>query len=749
MPPSHNITSTTPVWKIASRFSTDGHINSCILDIFRDTHTVFLGHEHPGLLQIKEGDLIAISSGKTVVAIGQALKDSSTYQDSTFRLPNEYAKRLDSSYIGFVCRVKFEDLPEEDWVPYRIGAFHAVREKAQLYRDLFSKMTLEKESGMFSIDAGCYTLKEAADAKAKALLAPGNLYHIPIFQRPYSWGESEIRRLMNDFLNSFGGLLGRSKREPMFIGTMQLAAAECIDINGYTRRYDLIDGQQRMTSVTLLLKALSLISNGTDVKPPTWLQTAVGGGSQQDLLTAALTHPHPETAGETNNPYLNNLAQITASLRDSELVANQESLKDFHDYLVSKVHFVVIETRAGLSKTLQIFDSINTAGMDLNGGDLFKIRYFEYLREVEQAEEKVFEEIAALYNKIDGYNQEVGRNELSVEQILSVLKWIVCARLDLPYQAMELAGTTFFDRLFDTTLKIDIWDGFSPEKCKGLKLPISLIDEVIEATISHRSFTKDTGPEPAAMDIFCWWSRYSNYYEPIRINFFWRFSPSKVEWENFQVSLGKLLIIYSLRSQKITYDGRGEMHKLLQLICKGGKGQEAIRSWIQDRLGQYEADLRNLLMTDWIAGIPKSKNLLCRLDAMLDELNDGASSGADLCDLLFHKGGIDIEHIESANHRDGSIRQDIQEEWGQDLHGLGNLMILEFDINRSIGNAPFHQKREAYKGSSFVTARIVSSKEIWDLKTAITRKEQLTEKLATYLCRSIDSSSQAQIVNTH
>lgn len=734
------LTNSTPVWKVASRFSLDGNTASCVLDIFRKTHTLFLGHEHSGLTRVKKGDVIAISSGKTVVAIAQALEDGSAYRDSPFQLPKEYKSRLNESYIGFICRVKFEDLPEEDWVPYRIGAFHAVREKAQLYRDLLAKMTQGKEKGVFSIDAGCYTLKEAADGKAQTLLTPGNLYHIPIFQRPYSWSEAEIRRLMNDLLNAFGGFLGRAEREPMFIGTVQLAAPEHIDIDGYKRRFDIIDGQQRITTVTLLLRALSLISEECDDKPSSWLQTAVGGGSQQDFLTAALTHPDPETVGESNNTYLNNLAQIIAHLRDSELVADAASLKAFHDYLVSKVHFVVIETRAGLSKTLQIFDSINTAGMDLNGGDLFKIRYFEYLREVEGAKEKIFKEITGLYDKIDRYNQHLGRNELSVEKVLGVLKWILCARLDLSDQARELAGTTFFERLFDTTLKIDRWDGFSPEKCERLKLPVSLVDEVIEAMILHRSTTIDLGPESAAMDMFCWWSRYSNYYEPIRGNFFWRFSPSIAEWDEFQVNLGKLMITYSLINQKITSTGRGVMRELLQLICEGANAQNDIRTWFREQFKQCEANLRNVLTNDWIAYIPKSKSLLCRLDAMLDELENGNPSGKELCDLLFKEVRIDIEHIEAANHKDGSIRQSIQETWGQDLHGLGNLMILEFDINRSLGNAPFSRKRVAYSDSRFSTALMVSKYEVWNLHSARKRKTRLTDKLSNYLCGTKASS---------
>jgi hypothetical protein len=54
----------------------------------------------------------------------------------------------------------------------------------------------------------------------------------------------------------------------------------------------------------------------------------------------------------------------------------------------------VIETRAGLSKTLQIFKAINTAGLDLDNTDVFKIRLYEYLSETTENSDDMFESVS-------------------------------------------------------------------------------------------------------------------------------------------------------------------------------------------------------------------------------------------------------------------------------------------------------------------------------------------------------------------
>ncbi len=67
-----------------------------------------------------------------------------------------------------------------------------------------------------------------------------NYYKIPRFQRPYSWDKDNIQEFWNDIENHKSG--------EFFIGSM------VVYIKGHYRY--IVDGQQRLTTITILLAAL-------------------------------------------------------------------------------------------------------------------------------------------------------------------------------------------------------------------------------------------------------------------------------------------------------------------------------------------------------------------------------------------------------------------------------------------------------------------------------------------------------------
>ena len=95
---------------------------------------------------------------------------------------------------------------------------------------------------------------------------------------------------------------------------------------------------------------------------------------------------------------------------------------------------------------------------------------------------------------------------------------------------------------------------------------------------------------------------------------------------------------------------------------------------------------------------------------------------------------IDIEHIQSYHDSNGEKREDIWAEWKGDINSIGNLMILEQEINRSISNNPYEIKNHRYFESKF---SIVKKQPIefltWDLENCLIRKQRESQKILTYL----------------
>ena len=92
---------------------------------------------------------------------------------------------------------------------------------------------------------------EATDAPFSKIIQGNDQFQIPVFQRDYTWTDVQCSQLWSDIVQN-----GRSKSERgHFIGSVvYMAAAK--DIGAAFRRWLVVDGQQRLTSLTLMMIAL-------------------------------------------------------------------------------------------------------------------------------------------------------------------------------------------------------------------------------------------------------------------------------------------------------------------------------------------------------------------------------------------------------------------------------------------------------------------------------------------------------------
>ena len=91
---------------------------------------------------------------------------------------------------------------------------------------------------------------DAKDLPITTLLDGAKQFIVPIFQRDYSWGTKQCQTLWNDIIR-----VGNDKNaKGHFLGSVVYIAAE--DNAADLTRWLLIDGQQRLTTLTLLMLAL-------------------------------------------------------------------------------------------------------------------------------------------------------------------------------------------------------------------------------------------------------------------------------------------------------------------------------------------------------------------------------------------------------------------------------------------------------------------------------------------------------------
>lgn len=589
----------------------------------------------------------------------------------------------------------------------------------------------------FSIQAKTCTLRQNSQEGNATILNSGTKYVIPIYQRPYSWSDDQIRKFISDLFTSFWGNDGESGEEPMFIGTMQLT------VEDKNNEKEIIDGQQRLTTFLLLLKVLKTkfpyCHQLKDLQFD-WLSTRVNNGIQQIYLEAVINNDLTFN-NETQNTYLRNTFLIQELL--------EEELKDeagqpvpfdidrFIQHLFSNVYFVVIETRAGLSKTLQIFNAINTTGLDLNGGDIFKIRMYEYLRDKKGQDETAFDKINQLYRTIDECNAAIKYNATDIRGILGIYQNILIAKYNLPVTLYSYGSDTFFERLFDTIFNINQWEHFK-KNVNNIELSIEDLEKIIKVRYEWENNGYQTGEDACAMH-FIWWSRYSRYWN-LTFIFLYKFHTEESYWNKmllFTRQLSKLYIIYSIRFLKAINEMHTFTYHLIYTIIHGS--YEEVMQAINAKIGTLEnhkgwGDLEQALTGD-ITYNTKIKNIICRLSAMLEE--DYKTSDKEQIEKIrkhLFDSSIDIEHIQSYHDSNGEKREDIWNEWQENINSVGNLMILEQEINRSISNNPYSIKINRYPESNFAIVRNQPAQyPEWDMEKCMERKHKESQKILEYI----------------
>jgi len=708
------------VWRLSSRWSQHGSYDSTILDIFWKHGVVFIYDEGHGLNAVthadneEEGDLIAVTDGHRVVGLAKPLTSVLNFGELNLGLRQSDAEKLsgaESEIRGF--RVRLLDVSDREDLYHktqtRFCCIHDERLQAQL-KEIWKSRNNEETGKAFKIEASTKTLSQLIAQRGHQNVT---LYQIPVYQRPYAWGEEQLQRFLGDIIR------GIRKDEHMFIGTMQLSARHMLSPRGEYYQ-EVIDGQQRLTTCALILKALQHLSPNTPISDFTnqftWIETRVSNGQMQQYLDEALLGDNWEKNSELN-VYSNNLKLIVRILlgwMNGE--GNEDSWKynpdELFDFLINKLSFVVIETEAGLSKTLQIFNTINTAGLDLNGGDLFKVRAYEYFKDYHKID--CFKEISEVYETIDRENAKKGRSVCSIQEILNIYQTIIVGKSSdqsentgLPIATIRFAPETFFERLFDTRFGIQRWENFtSVTKLDQAKRMIDLseIQWIIrDCNALDCDWTdQKLGTQSLLAFYLIFWSRYSEYAHLWHVFRFANKNNEKLQElsTNYIKALARLFTIYSVIYSKKVNEIHSFVGNQVRDTFKLPPEQiiDSLYNKIESQKDRFHAELDTQF-----AWYPTPKNLICRLLEWL--ARDPSKQDHDKTRSIFD-GAYDIEHIQSLNDTKEEERAAINGQWGDKINGLGNLMLLEYDINRSIGNKSFDQKILRYGGHESNCSRL-------------------------------------------
>lgn len=204
-----------------------------------------------------------------------------------------------------------------------------------------------------------------------------DFYRIPIYQRNFAWGEKEIFELLLDIYNQYKN----DKESNYYIGSLVVSHKENNNI------YDVIDGQQRLTVISLIyiyLREKSLLLDELKSKDITisfeirdeineYLKKKLG---KEEINEAYVTEENGLQSFEYAFNVINNF--FNEYFKENEYIK-----KEYTDFLFDKVQIIRIILPED-TDLIEYFEIMNTRGEQLELHDILKARLLNLIKEGEK-----------------------------------------------------------------------------------------------------------------------------------------------------------------------------------------------------------------------------------------------------------------------------------------------------------------------------------------------------------------------------
>ena len=237
------------------------------------------------------------------------------------------------------------------------------------------------------------TTIEVNKQTVKELLGSGKnkKFVIPEYQRPYAWTTDQIQTLFDDLVEYTSG---EEKDSTYFLGAI-------VAYENDENEQEIIDGQQRITSLFLLLRALysKLSSMSETLQSKNFMRQIEAAMWEQDELTAEVDFEKvlivSRVVGEEENNIFTNIL-VTGETEKGRKDTYSENYKLFveliEDYASKEPELfywfiqnvlnraILLPITADSQDTaLTIFSTLNDRGLALSDADIFKATIYNYI----------------------------------------------------------------------------------------------------------------------------------------------------------------------------------------------------------------------------------------------------------------------------------------------------------------------------------------------------------------------------------
>ncbi|WP_121035690.1 DUF262 domain-containing protein [Helicobacter pylori] len=519
---------------------------------------------------------------------------------------------------------------------------------------------------------------DSNDLSLRNILKDELYYQIPIYQRPYQWIEENCEKLLDDLFFNYED----DRESDYFCGSLVLIT---ISEDSKAKTYDIVDGQQRLSTFILLAKVLlTLYSERLTEESKDYLQeslitkygkkdrlnfNAVGFNSKKDFQYA-LTSFNDAPISNNKNNYLKNAIFLKNYLRKKEI----EDINDFIEWLYFKVVFITI-TCPDADKALRIFNVLNARGLPLHAIDVFKGELLKHAKEHEQ------EEFVSRWNDL---SQKCSDNDLTIETLFSW--YLTYLNPVTSKEKTDKRLVTWFNKLNKTPL----------EYLKGVEDFYNAYCEVLEMQ-----------------------DRYAYLLSYKDDDYLWVILCTSLlhHYDNQDIEALKELLVKFYYQDWVAGQTKSMRSQTCCNIIKALKEKKSIKEDITSIVKKYLDDknitqrFKENLEDDHLYEKHKksSKNSWLRPILILVEY----SMSDDFYPKRIQKDDFQVEHILPQNPDPSSqwVKDFSEEERGLYMHSLANLTLLGGKKNQQASNLDFKEKKEIYMGNAVKIGKDKRGKE--------------------------------------
>lgn len=532
---------------------------------------------------------------------------------------------------------------------------------------------------------------------------------IPVYQRNYDWKMENCKQLYDDLVK-----VVRKNRKSHFFGSI----VSVYEPSGRNTDFLVIDGQQRLTTVSLLLLAMYNLMEKNIVSPQ---EPSLKEQIYEDFLVDKYQPKETRMKLKPIKNDQNAFGKLFGDERDyiqsSNLTANynyfyeriqkQEISVDQLFDAICKLEIINITLSEGDDPQL-IFESLNSTGLDLNEGD--KIRNFILMSLPANVQNDYYENY---WNKIE----ECTRYDVSA----FVRDYLSIKQLEIPSQKKIYASfKNYVERTSPQTKEL-LEDLLEYARRYQILLEGSTPNKTLNACIYRLNRLETTVTRPFFLEVLRLYDEKKLSVEQVSESFLIteKYLFRRTMCDLPTNALNKIFLM--LHREIVRYDGTEEnyVEKLkYALLAKKERARFPDDAEFAAAFSERQVYLMNV------------KNKIYILERLE---NEGTAEDKDIyrhCDA----GEYSIEHIMPQHltpawvQELGNDYQRVHEVW---LHRIANLTLVAAAYNSKYSNSSFAEKKNMKHGFSESGIRLnaaIEKKDRWTKTELEERSRNLTEK---------------------